>query len=198
MSTGGPVQPSQTFDLSNLAESADRARRFRVAQSRFVRGLGLALMLVGALFYVAPPAATLPRYSSGPLIFIVIGPIVFAAGYWVSVNLGPSARRLIVSAEGISLENIPRRPPVRLEWEQTGFRLEIHDFRDIRKADPKSRSHGYEIVLHLPRGPETAIPPSAYEAILRGANVRGLRLNQRPVKIGARAPMIVTTIRNSS
>ncbi len=187
----------QSFDLGNLAKSADRARRFRVAQGIFVLALGAALITLGGFFFFAPPAATLSRYSTGPLIFMLMGGVIVAAGTWEVTRLGPSARRLIVTPQWLALEDIPRNEPVRLEWKRGNFKLDIHDFRDIRKADPKSQSRGYDIVLHPPRGPETAIPSSAYDAILLEANVQGLSLSQRAVNIGAKAPMIVTTIRSA-
>lgn len=195
---GKSATPPLTFDLTDLAVRADRARRFRIIQSNFVRAFGAVLVVVGAYFFLYPPAGSIPPHSSGPLLFIAIGAIVVGYGSWIIYRLGPSARRLVISRDFLSLEDIPGRKSVRLLWNQPGFRLDIHDFREIRNADPQSKSRGYEFVLHPSRGPETAVPMRAVDAIIEQAERHGLQVGRRSVSVGAKAPMIVVSIQSST
>ena len=193
----GPKQPPGEFDLTNLAANADRARRPRVWQATLVLGVGIALIGIGACFLIAPPVGSIPPYSSGPAIFIAVGIVLAGAGFWVRSGLGPSPRRLFLTESSIDLAKIPHRSNLRIRWDRPGFKMEIHDFREIRTADPRSRSKGYEIILHPPRGPETAVPREALEAITQIAESRGMAMTTREVSIGAKAPMIVISIRGS-
>jgi len=195
MSTAQSLNESQVFNLTDLAIHADRARRFRVIENNIYRAVGGALIVIGGYFFLAPPPGSIPIHSFGPLIFMFIGAVILVHGSWIVRKLGPSARRLVLTRETISLEQIPRHEAVRLDLRSRDFRLEIHDFRGIRAANPMSRSRGYEVILHPSRGPETAVPREALTAILARAEALGMHVNRREVPIGAGAPMIVTTIR---
>jgi len=193
--TEGPRQPPRDFDLTNLAANADRARRPRVWQATFVFVVGIALIVIGAYFLTAPPAGSIPPYSSGPAIFIAGGVVLAGAGFWVRSGLGPSPRRLIVSEGSIDFADIPGHSNIRVRWEDSVFRLDIHDFREIRGADPKSRGRGYDFLIQSGHGPEAAVSLEAVEAILRIAESRGMDVSKRRVSIGAKAPEVLTSIR---
>jgi len=187
----------RVFDLTDLARRANRARRFRRVASNAVRGIGVALILIGVYFFLAPPPGSLPAYSSGPLLFIGLGVVIAGYASWVVRGLGPSPRRLVLSRSAVCFEDIPGRPPVRVSWNRHRLRLDLYDFREIRKAKPESRSTGYEFLVRPSGGPEAAIPREAYEAILQLAEEGGLRVSRRSVPSGAGAPMLVTTIRSA-
>jgi hypothetical protein len=189
------LQGPRNFDLTELALLADRARRFRRVASNSILGVGFALILIGSYFFFGPPPGSIPAYSSGPILFIAIGVIIVGYASWVVRGLGPSPRRLVLSRSSVSFEDIPGRPPICVDWNRHGLRLDLYDLREIRKAKPESRSRGYEFLVQPSGGPEAAIPPEAYEAIIQVAEEHGLQVSKRSVPSGAGAPMLITTIR---
>lgn len=195
---GHRVESLLTFDLTDLAEKADVARRFRARLSFAQVGLGVALVVVGAYFYVTPPPQSIPRFSVGPLLFVLIGAILTGVASWVRSSLGPSPRRLEVSQEELVFSSIPHRLPLRIDWKQPALKLEIYDLRQTKVAGQATRRRGYDFLIQAAGGPETAVPLSAYETIVRIAEGHGLRITRRDVPSGAGGPMVVTTIRSSS
>lgn len=193
----GFLDGPRNFDLTELALRADRARRFRRAASTSIRGIGIALVLIGAYFFFAPPDGSIPAYSLGPFLFIALGVIIVGYSSWVVRGLGPSPRRLVLTRSSVSFEDIPGRPPIRMSWNRHRLRLDLYDLREIRKAKPESRSRGYEFLVQPEGGPEAAISPEAYEAIIQAAEEHGLHVSKRSVPSGAGAPMLVTTIRSA-
>jgi hypothetical protein len=76
MSMGHRGESLLTFDLTDLADRADAARRFRALLSSAQVGLGVVIATVGAYFYLAPPPKSLPPFSTGPLLFVFIGVVL--------------------------------------------------------------------------------------------------------------------------
>jgi hypothetical protein len=198
MPPGSSIIAFQSFDLTDLAVRADRARRFRIGLVDALRVIGFALAAIGVYFFVAPPVGSIPPYSTGPASFIGIGAVLVILATWVRAGLGPSARRLVLSRTHLSFEEIPGRKSVRVEWKDPRFKLEIDDYRQIRNADPNSKLQGCDLVISSGRWPETAVPLEAVEAILRIAEQLGLRVSRRTMAIGAKAPLHLVTIRSTS
>ena len=154
------------FGLDSLAESADRARRGRRVYTNAVRGVGGALVVVGLFFFAEPPHGSIPRYSSGPLLFLVIGVSLLAYGSWVlATRLGPSARRLVLTSKGASFGAIPDRSPVWVSWIERGLSLEIYDLRRRHERGTNVLPVGYDFIVEPKGGPKTTVPLEAVEAI---------------------------------
>jgi hypothetical protein len=186
---------SQTFDLSELAIRADRARRVRVWMTEMIRAVGAFFAAVALYFFLDPPAGSIPQFSIGPLTLLGVGVSVAGFATWTRASLGRSPRRLVVSSKSVTFEDVPGRRPIEAAWSQPSFSLDLYDMREIRKADPASQSRGYDFLARLKGSPEAAIPLEAFDTIIRMSEQKGLSVKRRPVQIGARAPMFVTSVR---
>ncbi|MGA3023031.1 MAG: hypothetical protein ABSE66_09600 [Thermoplasmata archaeon] len=182
--TGNDGVPRE-FDLTQLAENADRARRGRRRTVMTGGVIGVALVAIEAYFYFAPPPGAIPPHSFGPLLFILLGLVIFGYAWFVVLVLGPSARKLVVTSAHLSFESIPGRSSVRIEWNQPRFRLDIYDLRSRHAKGSDTPPRGYGFIVEPGGGPKTAVPLEARDLILQLACGDGMRMNQRTVPTGA-------------
>ena len=185
--------PAERFDLSPAASEADRNSRFlrqlSVAETLVMMGVGV----FGLLLLAVGRKETLHDWIA-PLIVAGGGFAVAGVVWRFSPRSGP--RTLRVTANGISLEDIPNSRPVQIRWDQPRFEIYLFDFRSQPKVNTDGTPRTIDFVLQVRRAPYAQIPEAAYQDILEQARARGLEITRRVTGIrGSPTPILEITIR---
>jgi hypothetical protein len=170
---------SVAFDLTSLASEFDRDTRFSRVLVRVVAVIFSFFAAVSLWLLLFRPSNLVAPYSSGPLTGVMVFGLISVYAWWASIPLGAAPRRLLVTRDGIRLEQIPGRKGHSISWSDPRFKLQIYDLRGL----PKIRLDGrVRIVLFRVRirwEPDSAISQEAFDRIVNSAQEHGLRIDRR-------------------
>ena len=174
-------QRESVFDLSTLAEAAEKDSRGRRRLLYFLAAPAAGIAIVGFLlvFSLVFPIGAAGR---GPgVVLAALGLIVLGMASFVGINLGPGPKRLVVTSDYISFELARRRRDVKLLWDSPRFKLTIYDGSRLSKTRRDGHVRETDYVAEISWYPQIPIPQAAYEAILNEAGLHGLSLSRRPM-----------------
>jgi len=191
--------PDETFALTHLAIENDRVsapnRWFLLALSIFMGVVGV--IGVGLLLRE-------PRSGHGYLDTVEAAILVLAGGllsaYILTIYLTKRStpRRLVIGAGGLFFTGRPRGKPIELGWDNRNFYLLVYDFRALYWAPTNRPRMPADFYIQPRLGPQTPIPPDAFDAILREVQSHGLRVVGDPSPPDSPGGVKTITIRKAS
>jgi len=179
------------FDLSGLAERWHSDSLFRRVYLRAALGLSLVVALAGVYLLLSQPELPWTQRGFGEWALIIGFGLIAVFVLWGSSSVGPAGPpylRLVLSGEGLSLEDQERHRLQKLAWSDPRFRLDVYDRSALPPTERDGSPRVFDFVVHVRLGPRTPISQDAFRAIVQQARKHGLEVSRRPAPEGRDQP----------